>query len=156
MTNKKIGERIIRHFKLTKFALYKFLGKFIPYFKNKIMNYVKKEDIIKNIGNKLSKTLNDNGINIDLDANSYKGVAYSASNNLEKISLYYIIDKINALILNLEYHSYNSVDFNFSVKDNGNVCLKDAEKLLVLDNVFNNNKVKAEFIEYFKSIIVVN
>lgn len=146
--------KIKRYYTLRKIALYKFLGKFIPYFKNKIMGFIKKEDISVNICVELQQIFKRKNINVKLkevvdvsfleqttckkDIEGNEGLYY-----IEKCSYNYSIENWD-LFFKLEYLDGN---LNFTFKEFKTSLLED-EKF----KIFNDIDFKNEIIKYIKSI----
>lgn len=142
MKNKKIGERIIRHFKLTKFALYKFLGNFIPYFKNKL--YMILDKIDKNIEDILTIYINNNNKFVVFDKNIvFKDIDANQNQKLDATT--YVIDYI---LKSLAYEEFFKIRVNYYIKTNSIEF-----NLLIEDSIHKNGKFLSEIASFFEDLI---
>lgn len=144
-------------------SLYKFLGKFIPYFKNKIMGFINKDEIseklrmliegiLKRNDSKATLTKYENNNEpIKLDGGGYEKDKFG-NEGLDCIIRYKVSYKINYfnqnLVLELKY-SEDSLTFIFKdfpshLFNNENIAF------------FNDDKFKNEIIDYIKSIRTIS
>lgn len=146
---------------LLKFVLYKFLGNFIPHFKKKLMNIIKKDEITERIGLEIAEILESsispvtiiklrdpkNFIQggVDRNQNFFKGDLHI----LKGVDLYYKLDKLD---LNLVVKYFDG-DIKYTYNDFEISKYKNAEQV---SNILNDIKNKNRMSIYFKNIRLDN
>ncbi|MDM1046468.1 hypothetical protein HX004_16755 [Myroides sp. 1354] len=144
--------KIKRYFALTKIALYKFLGKFIPYFKNKTMYHMKKEEILESVKLKLEDILNryDNKLRLSQSYQISIGEKEKDENGYSLLSRFSASYKIIQFDFNMVLSYIDSKKIEFTL-DNVPL-LSNNEHITTLKNIFGSEEINKELNEYFKNI----
>ncbi|MFQ2998483.1 hypothetical protein [Elizabethkingia anophelis] len=152
MNIKRLSTKTKMKLVLLKFALFKFLGKFIPYFKNKFMGFINKKDISENVRSSLNSILHNNNVRVDLEKNNNFTIGGNKdkieNKGLDYVDNFSISYKIKEWGFNIQLN-YNNKTIIYSTSDTD---ILNADRLVTLNNVLNAPKNKQIMIEYFKNL----